>query len=306
MNRFQKKCLIASLSMHGLLLLVMVVGTAFFTSKKDPVVESAHIIELVPNAIVTDGKTGGGNPAPAPMATAAAAAVKPPEIIPPKPVPADTKPEAAKEVVEPKPKEIEPKETVSELPSHKKKKTPPKPVETKETAKPKRQFDISKPVVRDNKDKDKDKAAAEKAQRVADQHVRAERMAAFNGIRKNIENNLSSGTTIEMPSGTGGSGGGQAEINYGDFVLSKYDAAWIAPTDVDDNQSIVKARVVIARNGNVISSEIIKGSRNQILDKSVRRALDSVSFIQRFPEGSSDSQRTYIINFNLKSKRAIG
>ncbi|MEP6662172.1 MAG: energy transducer TonB [Verrucomicrobiota bacterium] len=63
--------------------------------------------------------------------------------------------------------------------------------------------------------------------------------------------------------------------------------------------------MVIARSGKVISADIIKGSRDATLDKSVRRALE-LKFIEPFPAGSKDSQRTYIINFNLKTKRGIG
>ena len=64
--------------------------------------------------------------------------------------------------------------------------------------------------------------------------------------------------------------------------------------------------MVIARGGNVISAEVIKGSGNTKLDRSVRHVIESLRFIHPFPEGSRDSQRTFIINFNLKSKRGIG
>ncbi len=303
MNRYQKKCLVASLLMHGLLLLVLVVGTAFFNSEKK-LIESPNLITVL-NGVVTDGKSGGANPTPASATPAVAAPTPKPEPI--KPAPPQPEPEKQRVVEPPKPKPTERKETVSELPVPKKpKKTLPEPIsKTAATVSPKpprptRNIDISKPTVRDNKEK---LAAAEVARLAADQRVRNERLAAFNGIRKNIENNLSPGTTIEMPSGAGG---GQAEINYGDLVLSKYDAAWFAPSEVDDSEAIVKARVVIARNGRVISSAIIKASGNVTLDSSVRRALELRDIGQPFPAGSTDSQRTYIINFNLKTKRGLG
>ncbi len=315
MNRFQKKCLIASALLHGLLMVVLVSGTAFFNSK-EKISDSPHIIEIIPaNAVITDNPTrGGGSPAPAPIAVAPE--VKPAEITPPKPTPPAPKPEPEPEpepeppkpVVEaPTPKPIEPKETVSEIPIPKKpKKTLPEPVSiskptTKTSTKPapiKRNIDISKPTVLNSKER---QVAAEKAQRAADQRIQAGRISALNSSLKNLGKNLSSGTTIEMP----GSGGGQAEINYGDLVLSKYDAAWFAPDEVDENVAIVKARVVIARNGSVISATIVKASGNATLDSSVRNAL-KLKFIEAFPAGSIDSQRTYIINFNLKSKRGLG
>lgn len=302
MNRFQKKCLMASAMLHALLLLVLVVGTAFFN--KEEKISSAQVIELVPGLTVTDGPTRGNSaPASAPAPIPTAAAPKP-EVVLPKPAPEKVEQPKETFVEPPKAKPIE-KPEESELPTPKPvKKTMPKPVViSKPKAKPaetKRVVDISKPTVRNNKEK---QASAEAAEKAAEKHARDQRVAAVNGSLKNLGKKLSDPTSFDSGSF---SGGGQAEINYGDFVLSKYDAAWIAPAEVDDSEAIVKARVVIARSGNVVSSEIIKASRNATLDKSVRRALDSVSFIQRFPEGSTDSQRTYIINFNLKTKRGIG
>jgi hypothetical protein len=42
------------------------------------------------------------------------------------------------------------------------------------------------------------------------------------------------------------------------------------------------------------------------VDASVQRTLDRVKFIAPFPEGATEKERTYIINFNLKAKRMLG
>ena len=63
---------------------------------------------------------------------------------------------------------------------------------------------------------------------------------------------------------------------------------------------------VVRGNGNVIDSKLLKPSGNTALDRSVKRALDRVRFVAPFPEGSLDPQRTFTINFNLKSKRFSG
>jgi hypothetical protein len=43
------------------------------------------------------------------------------------------------------------------------------------------------------------------------------------------------------------------------------------------------------------------------MDASVKRALDRVESIgKEFPASSKDSERTFIINFNLKTKRMLG
>lgn len=304
MNRLQKKCFIGVALLHALPLLIAVVGTAFF-NKKEKVLDSPRIIELV-NFTVTDGPTRGGSaasmaPAPEPIPVPAARPVEP---VYQKPAP---EPEPPKPVAEiPKVQPVE-KEVVAELPVPKKVvKTETKPVPApkktvKTPTKPapiKRNIDISKPVTINPKEK-QDSAAAAKA---AEQRAREARASAVSGSLSRLGKGLSGSTTIELSGGSGGA----AEINYGDLVLKKYDDAWVAPTEVDDDEAVVKARVVIARNGNVISAEISRGSGNSALDGSVRRTLKALRFIHPFPAGSTDSQRTYIINFNLKSKRGIG
>lgn len=304
MDRTQKKCFVGVTVMHALPLLIAVIGTAFF-SKDEKVQESPHIIEIF-NPEVTDGPTHGG----ATAAIQAAAEVKPAQLAPPPqpvpvPIPPQPEPEPERVVEQPKSKEVERKEDVFELPVLKvTKKTLPKPVSTPKTTaktspKPTRKIDISKPIVRNSRDT---RAESETAARVAQQKARSQVAAALKGTVSRLGQNLSSSTTVDLQ---GGSGDGAGAVNYGDLVLKKYDLAWIAPNEVDDNEAIVKAKVVIARSGNVISADIIRASGNAILDKSVRRALE-LRFIHAFPEGSKDSQRTYIINFNLKSKRGIG
>jgi TonB family protein len=319
MDKLQKKCFVATAIMHGLLLFVMVVGTAFFNSEKKPV-DVPRILEIR-DFKLTDGNThGGGSPtavAPAPAPAPEPKPVQPQPTPAPQPVPEVKKvePEPAPEpkrepVVEPKPKVVEPKNDVSELPVPKKTKTTkvehtPKPAPKPNPYKSvKRNIDISKPVVRDTRQKEieSQRAAEAAARRAAEQRARDLR-SAFNGVRKNLENNLSSATTFDS---AGFGGGGIAEVNYGEYVLNEYDNKWIAPAEIDSNEAVVKARVVIARSGRVISSEIIRRSQNPSLDKSVQRALDAVPSVRPFPEGSTDSQRTYIINFNIKSKRGIG
>ena len=306
MNRFQKKCLVVSAAMHALLGLVLVVGTAFHAEKKPE--DPPHIITVIPfNATVTDGKThDGGSPA-----QGASAATAPAPAPAPTPKPVDPAPELPKPIEQPKPAPEPKHEEVSELPVPKPKaKTLPKPElipkpTTKVTPKPRDIPDITKPMVRNNADK---KAAADAAQRLADQkaddRARGQRIAALNTSLSKLGQNLSVlSSGIES---IGGGGGGAAEINYRDLVFSKYDAAWTPPPDIDDAEAITKVKVVIARSGKVSSADIIKASGNSVLDKSVRRAIDSLSFIAPFPESSKDSQRIFIINFNLKAKKGLG
>ena len=68
----------------------------------------------------------------------------------------------------------------------------------------------------------------------------------------------------------------------------------------------MKVKVVIARDGSVITDAILKRSGIPALDKSVENALNRVRQLPPFPEGAKDAQRTFIINFNLKAKRLLG
>ena len=68
----------------------------------------------------------------------------------------------------------------------------------------------------------------------------------------------------------------------------------------------IKVSVTIASDGTVISARIITPSGDASVDASVQRTLDRVTYIAPFPEGATEKERTYIINFNLKAKRRLG
>ena len=137
------------------------------------------------------------------------------------------------------------------------------------------------------------------ARRRATQQLESRLNSAYQSLSKN----LSSGTTIE-PLGPGG----EPYADYGQVVKSYYDQAWIDPEDVSEDAATVKVKVVIGRDGSVNSDSIMKRSGVPALDKSVQNALDRVRLrgLPPFPEGAKESQRTYIINFNLKAKRLVG
>src|SRR5687767_14282233 len=57
MNRFQKKCLVASTGLHGFLVLLFVFGSAFFVSKEKP---GPQRINVVPAHLIEATLAGGG------------------------------------------------------------------------------------------------------------------------------------------------------------------------------------------------------------------------------------------------------
>jgi len=120
---------------------------------------------------------------------------------------------------------------------------------------------------------------------------------------KSIGNDFSPTTAIEL---SGPGDGGPAAANYRDIVASKYTAAWTPPASLDDDSATVTVSVTISRDGTVASHRIIKSSGNRDMDRSIGNTLENVTYIEAFPAGSKDQERTYTIKFNLAAKRSLG
>ena len=278
MDRRQKKCLIASAALHGLLLLVLIVGPAFLV-KETEVAKDMPILDVIPRKLIDEMMSGGGTPPPQP---------KVPEPQPPKPQP---KPqvERAQPKRQPKPEPkraaIAPKEMPREIPKDPPK-DPPKPkwepTKADEVVVAKNIIQPSpKPVPRQTAD----------PARISD---------ALNRSVANLKDKLSTSMDIDIP-GTGG----EAYANYAQYIKSLYDKAWVTPDGVSDDSASVRVEVVIAREGRLVSDRISRGSGAPAMDRSVQMALDRVraGSIRRFPEGAKDRERTFLINFNLQTRR---
>jgi len=127
----------------------------------------------------------------------------------------------------------------------------------------------------------------------------AARAQAIRIALKNLKSNLKPGTTIDMPGNSS-----VAYANYATVVKSVYEQAWILPNDVTDNAN-TKVSITIANDGTVISARTITPSGDAGLDASVQRTLERVKSIAPFPEGATEKERTYIINFNPQVKRLL-
>ena len=110
-----------------------------------------------------------------------------------------------------------------------------------------------------------------------------------------MRNNLSSPTEVNLPGNSN-----VAYANYGNVVTSVYHQKWLtlAPTGMEKENAVVTFRVTIASDGTVLSAGIITPSGDVNVDRGVQRMLDNVSFIAPFPDGATDKERTYIIDFN--------
>ena len=115
---------------------------------------------------------------------------------------------------------------------------------------------------------------------------------------------MSRGTEIKLGNGTGTSG-----VSYGNWlsaIKKIYTDAWVVPDGVTDDSATVTASITIARNGEVLSTSIVRGSENPLVDHSVKAALDRVTHAAPLPEGAKEDQRTVTINFNVKAKQGLG
>lgn len=293
MSRLQKKCFIASAATHALLLALLFLAPAFVTSKKNES-EMLPILSLVPGRLVDEPGTGGGNPN---------VKTLPPKVAEPLPVPPQPKTEELPKVVVTPPKQTPKPEPIHEKPSPKIREPLPEKPNAKEatpTEKPKKpliepDFSVFSPDARA-----KEKARTEARKLAQARAAREEYLKRLGDIRENLHRSLSGGASIEYPGP-----GGEAFMNYGWAVVKLFDEAW-NPVDVADTEATTKAAVTILRDGTVKSAKITLPSGNAALDQSVQRALDRVKKVPAFPPGAKDKERTFNINFNLKSRRQTG
>jgi len=273
MNRLQKKCVLGTAGVHLLLLVILFVGPAFFYSRPKP--DDMQVLDVIPaNLIDAAFNSGVANAAPPPPAP-----VAPPQ--PPPPVPVVTPPAPAPEKMV-KAEPVKPPDKLS----------PDNLTPVAKTSKPEpRKIQISTQLVA---------RTAPKNSPTADNSQQQQRLArASLSALRNLKSNLKPGTTIDMPGNSS-----VAYANYATVVKSVYEQAWILPNDATDNAN-TKVSVTIASDGTVITARIVTPSGDAGLDASVQRTLDRVRFIAPFPEGATEKERTYTINFNPQVKRLL-
>ena len=290
MNRTQKKCLIASTAFHGSLVLLLIFGSALMPEDRPAASNRITVLDL---SKITDGPTRGGSSGPTDTQPPAA----PPPVAPPQP-PVVSQPSL------PQPPQQQPQRQEQPKPVARQQDFTPAPAQRPDTesfkpAKPKtvQQDDftpVDRPPVKQVASNDtaadaKARAAAERQQRIASQ--------IKSGIG-HLSSSLSKDTAVQISSGADG---GAAAANYGDIVRSTYYDAWTQPASVDASATVI-VKVTIARDGHVVSHEILRPSGNPIMDRSIENTLDNVTFIAPFPDGSNDTERPYTIKFILSPK----
>jgi colicin import membrane protein len=300
MNRLQKKCLVTAAGTHFLVVVV------FFCSafiRPAPKVDDSQVVEIIPSNILPTGETSGVKDAPPPPKAQETPMAKPPEpqhnTPPPAPRP-QPQPQPVVKQVEPTPPPEPEKVTDPDMPSLElKKESKPKPHKIDVTLNP---VKVKPQKVDNHKAEEEAKAEAEaraEADRAA-RHARDQKIKAFSTAATSILSGESSSTSVEIRGDSTAS-----SASYSTVVKSIYTQRWILPDKVDNDDAIVKASVTISRDGKVIDAHIVGPSGDANVDRSVRQTLERVTQLPSFPEGMTDSQKTYIINFNLKAKREM-
>ncbi len=296
-NRLQKKCVIAATSFHLLLMLILLVGPAFFSP--DSKREKTQEIDFVPAILIDEALQGGGSPkggqtAPPPQKNDPPPTPKLPDppVKDPEPKQIEKEVEPAKPLAKPTPKLVETEEAVDP--------TPPKP---------KHSVKVNLTEVKNNsttKPKPQNSTRTANSESSADKEL-AKAVEAIKGTAKGIRSSMSGSTSIEM---RGPGGGGPTYASYNAEIQriykQRYDLALSSAGNIAEDQTSVEASITIARNGSVISAKVTKPSKNAALNKLVQGVLDSVTTLRPFPEGAKDSQRTLDIIFDLKTKQGLG
>jgi protein TonB len=345
--RLQTKCMFGSAAIHTLLLVALLVGSAFVPPKpKEAPLPVFKMFKVTDDVTMGNGiaapESRISKPAPAPAPTPAPIQKVTPT--PPAPAPVEVKPVEKKQETKPerkpevKPEPVKPpvttkNVTIKEPPKKPVVKNPEAPkIVAEKKPEPQRHeivpdlTTVTKPdpkiaeqkAERRRQQQEQDRQRQAEAKRKYDeamvaylkslseanakaQRDAADRLQAMNRINDTLGNSLSgTSSLVTMPEP-----GGEAFVNYSQLIWSKYYDAWRPPSERSQNAT-VRVRIVISKDGRVISAQVIGRSGDVGLDKSVREALDRVRLFPPFPEGAKDSERTFNIEFSLKAKRLIG
>lgn len=287
MNRLQKKCLISTVGIHLLLLTILIVGPAFFN--QEPKMDNLEVLNVIPavlvDAAVNSGVANAQPPPPTPVVTPPVQPLQPiplpPKIVqPPVPAPPPT----------PSPSLLKEFEDFLKSKPEPAVKPDLTPVEHETKSQPQNNIKV-----------DLHKVARAKVENVSHTDNAVNARAINNAIRS-LSHQLSSSTKIDMPGNASAS-----YASYASVVKSVYDRAILpnVPGAISGNNENTRVIITIASDGTVTSSRIISPSGDPAWDDAVQRTLDQVNFVAPFPDGATDKERHYTIDFNPQVEREL-
>jgi len=298
MNRLEKKCLVTVSAAHGLLVVILFVGPAFFVSSHPN--SNNQPITVFSSGDITMAMSSGQRVESAPA-----------NPLPPPPTPTVEPPkEAQKPIDVPPPPKNNLKPPAKDLDVEK----PTKPTLRGDdpvlvTKKKKREVTITDDELKPNTKADQtaaQKKAADdarkraQAQAAAEARQRAELAKEFGDGVTSLDKNLSGKTAVTIHPGGGESG--PAAVNYYQLVQSILDKAWHPSDALGEDTPNVTISIVISRDG-TLRGHISKRSGNSLMDKSVQNVLDTVTSVEPFPADFSAQQLPATFTFNIKAKR---
>lgn len=315
MTRLQKKCFMASVGMHALLLVILIASAAF---RSRPVTRDIPIVMTMVNVPVTDEPgAGGGSPGEPAPPRPAPQPVPQMAVTPPTPQPVRPAPQTRAVEPTPPPRSVErprePDPTPQPDMSDEATLPAPKPPKKHKEHVVVPTFDSTtevshrktKPKVTESQPVDTEMAAEARAaaRRAAASRLSRELAAALDTLASGVRTSGAKGTVVDV---AGANGGSRAFVGYETYIYNAYYRAWVAPEDTADKHAITDVKIIVERDGTILSSEIIQGSGDRAMDRSVEQALRRVQNLPHFPEGATDEQRTFIIQFNLEAKEGTG
>jgi TonB family protein len=296
MTRLQKKCLVASVCFHGLTVVVLLATAAF---RPEPTITELPVLNLVSLPVLDrSGVSAPSAPAvvppqPSPPVTHAAPPVAaPPVAAPPVAAPQTHSTEPPKTVVKNTPKPSENRPVTAKAAAAV---APPKHVVTADLTPA---SSSTKPAPRSA-----ESSAATQAAALAASKKKAQEIAA---VFAALDSKVSSKDPLDKVVALPGEDSGEAFVNYRTAVFNAYYQAWKTPEDTSRKMAVADVKIVVARSGEILSCEFVSKSGDAAIDLSVQRALDAVKQLPPFPPKATDTERSFIIRFNLEAKQSAG
>jgi hypothetical protein len=301
MTRLGKKCFVGSAFFHGLTVAVFIATAAFRTAPPPPT--SEQVLTLVPGTTVVDTATrgGGGPAAPAPI----------PAPVPPRPQPVSTPPPSP--ATHP-PSAPVPPPRQAQQPAPAPRRSDPAPTVSRAGPDPAPQRNHITPTFASaatsarSPSRNTDSSAQTQASQAAAREAGIQRAQEIKEALASLGSSVRGRETPVSVATLPGEGGGDAFVNYRDAVFSAYYHAWKTPEASARSMAVADVKIVVSRNGDVLSSDFVSKSGDAAVDKSIQRALDQVERqkLPSFPPTSSDDERTFLLRFDLQAKQSAG
>ena len=289
--------MILSLGLHGLMAIVLLASAGF--SSRPPATD-LQVLNMIPANILDQAGSGGGatvvNPAPQPQAQPRPQPQQQPQRQPVRAEPVERAPTPTprpiKEIKRPEPEEVV---DAGLEPARKPPKHP-----TRHEIRPSYALASASTKVKKT-EKPPSSESSESSARVEARRLK-EIQNSLDQLAAGVRGRGSPTTIVD----TEGIGGGEAFAGYRDVVFSAYYHAWITPDSAGSRLASADAKVTIARDGRIMSAELVRPSGDRALNNSVEEALRRVTQLAPFPASTRDTQRTFVIRFNLEAKEMSG